>query len=260
MSKYIKIITATAGAVVCLALAACTAGTTPPPEPQRIVANAGPVYLDLGTDISGSTRDEALREQYLAAGMQAAETVFQRGGHLTVSVFFSRGLHAVELLDTPVPTSSEMDAVARAQKIEPIRQATEAALAEALDLAPRRPELKDALRDAGGDGTDVAGSLAAGLAGADGQANAVVIRLTDGVDGSWESLDAPAAALARQVAGMLPHVGNHMAVALVGIGGGADAKDTETTQRLTEAWTTACGRTGARCYVAPDLDLDPFIG
>jgi hypothetical protein len=261
MTKCIKILTATIGVTACLAIAACTPGTTQPPEPKRIVANTGAVSLDLGTDISHSTGDKALRQQYLAAGMQAAETVFQRGGHLAVSVFFSRGLHPVELLDAPVPGPGELGAVARAQKIEPIRQATKAALAEALGLADRRPELEAALAGVGGDGTDVAGSVAAGMTAVDDQANPVVIRLTDGLDATWSgSLAEVPAALAERIDGVLPQVGSDVAVALVGIGGGAQAKDTKTTQRLIEAWTTACERTGARCYVAPDLDLDPFIG
>jgi hypothetical protein len=260
MSKYIKPIIAVAAVALCLVLAACGLSPTETVDGKTIVRPSDPISLDLGVDVSRTTADETLRRQYLAAGMKAVQAVLDRGGRLSLSVFFSRGLHAVSLLDAPVPTPEEVGGVARAQQVVPIREAAASALAEALGLVPRRPEVAEALIGLGGNGTDVAGSLAAGLASVDGQPNPVVIRLTDGFDADWTGdLDASPQALADRIAPDLPRAGHDVTVALVGIGGSASGAGTDTTERLLAAWRLACQHSATRCYVAPDLDLSRFI-
>lgn len=258
---YPKTILAIGAMALCLGLAACGMSPAGTVGGKPIVPPDGPVSLDLGIDVSETTASKTLRQQYLAAGLEAAQAVLDRGGQLQVSVFFSRGLHAVTLLDAPVPTPEEVGGVARAQEVVPIREAAGTALAEALGLAPRRPEVADALAGLGGAGTDVGGSLAAGLAATTGQPNPVIVRLTDGIDADWAGgLDAPPRVLAGRIASDLPHVGRDVTVALVGIGGTGDGIGTDATGRLLSAWRLACQTTGARCYVAPDLDLSRVLG
>ncbi len=261
MTKYIKPILALAGVVLCLGLAACGVGPTGTVDGKTIVPPNGPVALDLGIDVSQTTADKTLRQQYLAAGMKAVQVVLDRGGRLSIAVFFSRGLHPVSLLDAEVPTPDEVGGIARAQQVVPIREAAGAVLAEALGLAQRRSEVAQALTGLGGEGTDVAGSLAAGLVAADGQRNPVVVRLTDGIDAHWVgNLAASPQALTERIASDLPQVGPDVTVALVGIGGSAAGTGTDATERLLSAWRLTCRHTGARCYVAPDLDLSRLFG
>jgi hypothetical protein len=260
MSKSIRIALVLSAVTLCLGIAACgvvPSGTT---NVKTIVPSSGPVSLDLGVDVSQTTADETLRKQYFAAGTQAVQVVLDRGGHLAVSVFFSRGLHPVNLLDADVPTPEEVGGVARAQEVVPIREAAEGALAEALGLAPRQPAVADALSGLGGEGTDVAGSVSAGLAATSGQPNPVVIRLTDGIDADWSNgLGAPPKALAERVEADLPGSKHYATVGLVGIGGNAAGLSSGATERLLVAWRIACKRIATRCYVAPAPDLSRLI-
>jgi hypothetical protein len=261
MTKYIRPALVSAALALCLGVVACGPTTTGAVGGNGMLPSSGPVSLDLGVDVSQTTADETLRRQYLAAGMKAAQTVLDRGGHIAISVFFSSGLHPVSLLDAEVPTPDEIGGITRAQRVVPIREAAVGILAEALELEPRRPEVAQALTGLGGAGTDVAGSFAAGLAAVDSRSNPVVVRLTDGIDARWVGdLQATPQTLAERVGPVLPHTNQDVTVALVGIGDSVTGTSTRTTERLLAAWRLACQRTGAHCYVAPDLDLSRLLG
>ena len=260
MRKSIRTTLVLSAVMLCLGLAACGAVPSGTTDSKTIVPSSGPVSVDLGVDVSQTTADEALREQYLAAGMQAVEAVLGRGGRLQVSVFFSKGYHGVNLLDADVPTPGEVGGIARAQEVVPIREAAEGALAEALGLIPRQPAVADALSGLGGEGTDVAGSLAAGLASTGGQPNPVVLRLTDGIDADWsDGLGAPPKALAERIEADLPGSKYDATVGLIGIGGNATGLSSGATERLLAAWRIACRQVATRCDIAPDLDLSRLI-
>lgn len=256
-----KAIFALAGIALCLGLTACgLSGANEAVVRETMIPSSGPVSLDLGIDISRTTADDALRRQYLAAGATAVQEVIDRGGRLRLSVFFSRGLQPVTLIDADVPTPEELGGVARAQQLVPLRESATDALAEALSLVPRRPQIAQALTGLGGSGTDVAGSLAGGIAPVGG-GDILVLRLTDGIDQRWTGdLNLPADVLADRVAPVLPRAGGEVMVALVGIGATAEGLSTSATQRVMRAWRSACRRTGARCYVSPDLDLGRLFG
>lgn len=258
MTKYTKLTAAAIGAVLCLALTACASGSGATGDtPRAIAPSTGPLFVDLKVDVSASTAEKPLRHQYLSTAMSAVEAAVQRGGRLSIAAFFSRGLHPVELLNTPVPTPGEVGGVARAQQIIPIRNAAAGVLAEALGLARRRPEVASALKGIGGEATDVAGSFASGLAATHGQPDPVVVLLTDGEDAAFLGhYDSSPRSLAARIAPELPKV-KHVTVALLGIGGGsATGTSTRTTDRLLATWRLACAETGARCYVAPDLETN----
>lgn len=260
MSKqYLTAYFAAIGLFVCVAPLACgSAGKHD--NDIGLVPTSGTIRLDLGVDVSRTTADEPLRRQYLAAGETAVQEVIDRGGRLRLSLFFSRGLQPVTLIDADVPPPEDLGGVARAQQLVPLREAATDALAEALGFVSRRPQIAQALTGLGGSGTDVAGSLAGGVAAADGDNN-LVLRLTDGLDQRWTgTLDLPADVLADRIAPVLPRAGSDVTVALAGIGATADGLSTGTTQRIVRAWRSACRQTGARCYVSPDLDLGRLLG
>jgi hypothetical protein len=99
------------------------------------------------------------------------------------------------------------------------------------------------------------------LAAVEGQSNPVVVRLTDGIDTHWAGNRAASPqVLADRVAPVLPNANRDVTVALVGIGDSAAGTGTGTTERLLAAWRLACTHTGARCYVAPNLDLSRLFG
>lgn len=262
MSKqYLTACLAAFALVVCPVSLACGSGQEEAADGIAVVPASGMLGLDLGVDVSQTTADETLRRQYLVAGATAVQEVIDRGGRLRLSVFFSRGLQPVTLIDADVPTPEELGGVARAQQLVPLREAATDALAEALGLVPRRSRIAQALTGLGGSGTDVAGSLAGGIAAVGGDGYTLVLRLSDGIDQRWTGdLDLPAEVLADRVAPVLPPAGGGVTVALVGIGATADGLSTGTTQRIIRAWRSACRRTGARCCVSPDPDLGRLFG
>jgi hypothetical protein len=263
MHQYIKLMIAPVAVAALLALLTACGATTPTDAPSKHSAFSltKPVEEDVEIDRSESNEEVSLRKQYFAAAMKAVEVVLRQGGALTVKTYFSRGLDSVELLKTPVPTPDEASGVSRAEQVIPIREAAETAIAEALGLAPPRPEVAEALEGMGGEGTDVSGSLAASLAESDGAANQVVIQITDGEDARFIGHygDSPGE-LAALISPGLPHVAPGGVIGMFGIGATANGTSTALNRRLVSAWRLACESTGARCFVSPSLDMSGLLG
>lgn len=262
MTKYIRpLFAVTVAAAIVALLTACGAATDDPPAVRSAVSSTGQIDENLNIDDSASTETRSLRERYFDGAMKAVGAVLDQGGSLTIKAYFSRGLHPAELLKTPVPTPAEASGVARAEKVIPIREAAETAIAEALGLAPRRPEIAAALKGMGGEGTDIAGALAGALEETRGGANPVVIAITDGDDARFTGHygDSPRE-LAALVSPVLPQAAPGTVIGLVGIGATAAGTSTALNQRLTSAWRLVCEGVGARCVVSPSLDLGSLIG
>jgi hypothetical protein len=250
MNKYTRAVTALAAAAIVIVIAACGAARNSTGAPAE-----RPVSLVERIDVSETTAAKALRQQYLEGAMQGVGAVLERGGSLSIGVFFSHGLHPVELLKTPVPTPAEAAGVSRAEKILPIREAALAALEEALGLAPQRPEVAESLAGMGGESTDVAGSLAGALDEDHGPGDPVVVVISDGEDARFTGrYDDRAGALAALVSPVLPKATASAQIGIFGVGATGGGISTVLNERLVKAWSEACHETGARCLVSPSIE------
>lgn len=243
MTKYTKIITATAGTILCLAFAACGQGS-----------GAGqPVYVEI--DASASNLNEQVRTQYAAAGMQAANKFLDQGSALHVSLF-AGDVHAATLYEGELDPPSDLSGVERAKTVVPLRGDLEAGLRQGLGLERPDPEIAAGLRHLAS-GSDIRGNLGAAMEAAKADGGGLVVLASDGRDTAFGDLASSTVTdLTKTIKAGLPTDAQGVTVAIVGIGDSRDTLDTATTKKLVAAWEAACDSTGAACSVTSQIDLN----